>query len=132
MLQCDLEGSMPNVTISLSLPTNGSPLQDILVHPCVTSLDSAILTSSSIDAADDSAFSGPYKFPLTPPLDSFNLCYYTSQVNNLGEVGTLLIFIFMNSVVSKSSILLVQTRTFHELFTRRFRLFCSNQLLMTH
>ncbi|KAK2104254.1 AP-5 complex subunit mu-1 [Saguinus oedipus] len=71
---------MPNVTISLSLPTNGSPLQDILVHPCVTSLDSAILTSSSIDGMDDSAFSGPYKFPFTPPLESFNLCYYTSQV----------------------------------------------------
>ncbi|XP_059551093.1 AP-5 complex subunit mu-1 isoform X3 [Myotis daubentonii] len=78
--KCDLEGIMPNVTISLSLPTNGSPLQDILVHPCVTSLDSAILTSSSIDAMDDSAFSGPYKFPFTPPLESFNLCYYTSQV----------------------------------------------------
>ena len=93
---------MPNVTISLSLPTNGSPLQDILVHPCVTSLDSAILTSSSIDAMDDSAFSGPYKFPLTPPLESFNLCYYTSQVSNLGEVGTLLIFTSMNCVVRKS------------------------------
>lgn len=78
--KCDLEGIMPNVTISLSLPTNGSPLQDILVHPCVTSLDSAILTSSSIDAMDDSAFSGPYKFPFSPPLESFNLCYYTSQV----------------------------------------------------
>ncbi|KAG8511767.1 AP-5 complex subunit mu-1, partial [Galemys pyrenaicus] len=78
--KCDLEGIMPNVTVSLSLPTNGSPLQDILVHPCVTSLDSAILTSSSIDAMDDSAFSGPYKFPFTPPLESFNLCYYTSQV----------------------------------------------------
>ncbi|XP_045422569.1 AP-5 complex subunit mu-1 isoform X1 [Lemur catta] len=78
--KCDLEGIMPNVTISLSLPTNGSPLQDVLVHPCVTSLDSAILTSSSIDAMDDSAFSGPYKFPFTPPLESFNLCYYTSQV----------------------------------------------------
>nr|XP_021514741.1 AP-5 complex subunit mu-1 isoform X3 [Meriones unguiculatus] len=78
--KCDLEGSMPNVTISLNLPTNGSPLQDIIVHPCVTSLDSAILTSSSIDTMDDSAFSGPYKFPFTPPLESFNLCYYTSQV----------------------------------------------------
>ncbi|XP_075387938.1 AP-5 complex subunit mu-1 [Tenrec ecaudatus] len=78
--KCDLEGIMPNVTISLSLPTNGSPLQDILVHPCVTSLDSAVLTSTSIDAADDSAFSGPYKFPLTPPSEAFNLCYYTSQV----------------------------------------------------
>lgn len=89
VLQCDLEGIMPNVTISLSLPTNGSPLQDILVHPCVTSLDSAILTSSSLDAMDDSAFSGPYKFPFTPPLESFNLCYYTSQVNNLEKVETL-------------------------------------------
>ncbi|XP_076787249.1 AP-5 complex subunit mu-1 isoform X2 [Arvicanthis niloticus] len=78
--KCDLEGVMPNVTISLNLPTNGSPLQDIIVHPCVTSLDSAILTSSSIDTMDDSAFSGPYKFPFTPPLESFNLCHYTSQV----------------------------------------------------
>nr|XP_045010189.1 AP-5 complex subunit mu-1 isoform X2 [Jaculus jaculus] len=78
--KCDLEGIMPNVTISLNLPTNGSPLQDILVHPCVTSLDSAILTSSSLDTMDDSAFSGPYKFPFTPPLESFSLCYYTSQV----------------------------------------------------
>ena len=93
---------MPNVTISLSLPTNGSPLQDILVHPCVTSLDSAILTSSSIDAVDDSAFSGQYKFQLTPPLESFTLCYYTSQVSDLGEVGTLLVFISMNCVVRKS------------------------------
>lgn len=106
---------MPNVTISLSLPTNGSPLQDILVHPCVTSLDSAILTSSSIDTMDDSAFSGPYKFPFTPPLESFNLCYYTSQVNNLGNVETLLIFVFMNSVVSKLFILLAHMRTFHYL-----------------
>ncbi|KAG3272481.1 AP5M1-like, partial [Ictidomys tridecemlineatus] len=80
IFKCDLEGIMPNVTISLNLPTNGFPLQDILVHPCVTSLDSAILTSSNIDAVDDSAFSGPYKFPFTPPLESFNLCYYTSQV----------------------------------------------------
>ncbi|XP_050998926.1 AP-5 complex subunit mu-1 [Acomys russatus] len=78
--KCDLEGLMPNVTVSLNLPTNGSPLQDIIVHPCVTSLDSAILTSSSIDTVDDSAFSGPYKFPFTPPLESFNLCHYTSQV----------------------------------------------------
>lgn len=106
---------MPNVTISLSLPTNGSPLQDILVHPCVTSLDSAILTSSSIDPMDDSAFSGPYKFPLTPPLESFNLCYYTSQVNKLGKVGTVPIFIFMNSIISRSSILLVRKKT-QELF----------------
>lgn len=83
---------MPNVTVSLNLPTNGSPLQDILAHPCVTSLDSAILTSSSVDGMDDSAFSGPYKFPFIPPLESFNLCYYTSQVNNPGQGETLLIF----------------------------------------
>ncbi|XP_054828907.1 AP-5 complex subunit mu-1 [Eublepharis macularius] len=78
--KCDIEGAAPNVSISLNLPANGSPLQDILVHPCVTSLDAAVLTSSSVDAMDDSAFSGPYKFPLTPPPDLFNLCYYTSQV----------------------------------------------------
>ncbi|XP_030071004.1 AP-5 complex subunit mu-1 isoform X1 [Microcaecilia unicolor] len=78
--KCDLEEAMPHVIVSLNLPANGSPLQDILVHPCVASLDSAVLTSSSVDLTDDSAFSGPYKFPFTPPLDWFNLCYYTSQV----------------------------------------------------
>eukprot|EP00062_Callorhinchus_milii_P008748 gi/632951770/ref/XP_007891483.1/ PREDICTED: AP-5 complex subunit mu-1 isoform X1 [Callorhinchus milii] len=77
--KCDLEGIMPNVTISLNLPTNGSPLQDILVHPCVSAVDSSILTSNSVDT-DDSLFNGPYKFPFTPPLDVFKLCYYTSQV----------------------------------------------------
>ncbi|XP_025911974.1 AP-5 complex subunit mu-1 isoform X1 [Apteryx mantelli] len=78
--KCDIEGAAPNVTLSLNLPTNGSPLQDILVHHCVTSLDSAMLMASSVDALDDSAFSGPYKFPFIPPSDSFNLCSYTSQV----------------------------------------------------
>ncbi|MEE6494127.1 hypothetical protein FKM82_017028 [Ascaphus truei] len=78
--KCNLEAITANVMVSLNLPANGSPLQDILVHPCVTSVDSSMLTSSSVGVADDSAFNGPYKFPFTPPLDLFNLCYYTSQV----------------------------------------------------
>ncbi|XP_067895310.1 LOW QUALITY PROTEIN: AP-5 complex subunit mu-1 [Heterodontus francisci] len=78
--KCDLEGIMPTVTVSLNLPINGSPLQDILVHPCVSAVDSTILTFNSVDEMDDSLFNGPYKFPFTPPLDVFKLCYYTSQV----------------------------------------------------
>lgn len=78
--KCEVEGVLPNVTVTLSLPPNGSPLQDILVHPCVTSLDSCILTASSVDNSDGSAFSGPYKFPFSPPLEPFRLCCYTSQV----------------------------------------------------
>lgn len=78
--QCEVEGVLPNVTVTLTLPPNGSPLQDILVHPCVTSVDSSILTSNSVDNYDGSAFSGPYKFPFSPPLESFRLCSYTSQV----------------------------------------------------
>lgn len=78
--KCEVEGVLPNVTVTLSLPPNGSPLQDILVHPCVTSLDSSILTASSVDNCDGSAFSGPYKFPFSPPLEPFRLCSYTSQV----------------------------------------------------
>ncbi|CAJ0933440.1 unnamed protein product [Ranitomeya imitator] len=53
---------------------------DILVHPCVTSIDSSMLISSSVAVTDDSAFNGPYKFPFIPPFDLFQLCYYTSQV----------------------------------------------------
>lgn len=78
--KCEVEGVLPNVTVTLSLPPNGSPLQDILVHPCVTSLDSSILTASSVDNYDGSAFSGPYKFPFSPPLEPFRLCSYTSEV----------------------------------------------------
>jgi AP-5 complex subunit mu-1 len=75
-----VEGVLPNVTVTLTLPPNGSPLQDILAHPCVTSLDSSILNASSVDDGDGSAFSGPYKFPFCPPLEPFKLCSYTSQV----------------------------------------------------
>uniref|UniRef100_A0A671S2Y4 AP-5 complex subunit mu-1 n=1 Tax=Sinocyclocheilus anshuiensis TaxID=1608454 RepID=A0A671S2Y4_9TELE len=75
-----VEGVLPNVTITLTLPHNGSPLQDILVHPCVTSLDASILTACGVDENDGSAFSGPYKFPFSPPLELFRLCSYTSQV----------------------------------------------------
>ncbi|KAM9842345.1 AP-5 complex subunit mu-1 [Aulostomus maculatus] len=78
--KCDVEGVLPNVMVTLTLPPNGSPLQDILVHPCVTSLDSSILVSSSVDNFDSSGFSGPYKFPFSPPLEPFRLCSYTSQV----------------------------------------------------
>ncbi|KAI4879108.1 hypothetical protein NFI96_014437 [Prochilodus magdalenae] len=80
MCKCEVEGVLPNVTVTLTLPPNGSPLQDILVHPCVTSLDSSILAASSVDENDGSAFSGPYKFPFSPPLEPFRLCSYTSQV----------------------------------------------------
>ncbi|KAM8921749.1 AP-5 complex subunit mu-1 [Pelodytes ibericus] len=78
--KCNLEANTTNVTIALNLPANGSPLQDILVHPCVTSVDSSMLLSSSVALTDDSAFNGPYKFPFVPPVDLFHLCYYTSQV----------------------------------------------------
>ncbi|KAG8561061.1 hypothetical protein GDO81_015232 [Engystomops pustulosus] len=78
--KCNLETISPNVIVGLNLPANGSPLQDILVHPCVTSIDSSMLISSSVAATDDSAFNGPYKFPFIPPSDLFQLCYYTSQV----------------------------------------------------
>ncbi|XP_077477217.1 AP-5 complex subunit mu-1 [Stigmatopora argus] len=80
MCKCEVEGVLPDVTVTLTLPPNGSPLQDILVHHCVTSLDSSILTACSVDNSDGSSFSGPYKFPFSPPLEPFRLCGYTSQV----------------------------------------------------
>ncbi|KAG8449415.1 hypothetical protein GDO86_016168 [Hymenochirus boettgeri] len=80
LCKCNLEAITPNVIVGLNLPANGSPLQDILVHPCVTSVDSSMLISSSVAITDDSTFNGPYKFPFIPPSDLFHLCYYTSQV----------------------------------------------------
>ncbi|XP_034050689.1 AP-5 complex subunit mu-1 [Thalassophryne amazonica] len=78
--KCEVEGVLPNVTVTLTLPPNGSPLQDILVHPCVTSVDSTVLSPNSVDNGDSSSFSGPYKLPFSPPLETFRLCSYTSQV----------------------------------------------------
>lgn len=98
--QCEVEGVLPNVTVTLALPPNGSPLQDILVHPCVTSLDSSILTASSVDNCDGSAFSGPYKFPFSPPLEPFRLCSYTSQVKHTNKYlscHTLLLLVLCDS-----------------------------------
>ncbi|KAM9786591.1 AP-5 complex subunit mu-1 [Syngnathus typhle] len=80
MCKCEVEGVLPDVTVTLTLPPNGSPLQDIVVHHCVTSLDPSILTACSVDKYDGSSFSGPYKFPFSPPLEPFRLCGYTSQV----------------------------------------------------
>lgn len=39
-----------------------------------------MLMSTSAEPLHDSVYNGPYKFPFIPPSDSFNLCYYTSQV----------------------------------------------------
>lgn len=90
--QCDIEGSAPNVTLSLTLPTNAPPLQDIVVHHCVTSVDPAMLLSTSAEPLHDSVYNGPYKFPFIPPSDSFDLCYYTSQVTALSQLTFLWVF----------------------------------------
>ncbi|KAM9381002.1 LOW QUALITY PROTEIN: AP-5 complex subunit mu-1 [Phaethornis superciliosus] len=76
---CNIEGSAPNLTLSLNLLTDGPQLQDTVIHHFVTSVDPAMLMSSSDDPLDDSVCSEPYKFPLIPPSD-FNLCYYTIKV----------------------------------------------------
>ncbi|XP_063058436.1 AP-5 complex subunit mu-1 [Engraulis encrasicolus] len=88
MCKCEVEGVQPSITVTLSLPPNGSPLQDILAHPCVSALDTSTLTSSSMDPGDGSTFSGPYKFPFSPPLEPFRLCSYTSQVPVPPILGT--------------------------------------------
>ncbi|XP_070983881.1 AP-5 complex subunit mu-1 [Oncorhynchus clarkii lewisi] len=86
--KCEVEGVLPNVTVTLTLPPNGSPLMDVLVHPCVSSLDASVLTAMSVEDCDSSAFSGPYKFPFSPPLEPFRLCSYTSQVPVPPILGT--------------------------------------------
>ncbi len=84
--QCEVEGVLPNVTVTLTLPPNGSPLQDILVHPCVTSLDASILTACSVDENDGSAFQGHTSSPFHRLWSLFRLCCYTSQVKLILEI----------------------------------------------
>ncbi|KPP64445.1 AP-5 complex subunit mu-1-like [Scleropages formosus] len=70
--KCEVEGVLPNVMVTLTLPPNGSPLQDILVHPCVTSLDSSLLMASSV--------------PVPPILGSYQL---KEEENQLRVTATL-------------------------------------------
>ncbi|KAG7275420.1 hypothetical protein CRUP_033153 [Coryphaenoides rupestris] len=63
---CEVEGVLPSVTVTLSLPPNGSPLQDVLAHPCVTSLDSSIVSASSV--------------PVPPILGSYQLKEENNQL----------------------------------------------------
>lgn len=94
----DVEGSVPNITLSLNLLTNGPPLKDTVIRHFVTSSDTAMLMSSSAEPLDDSVYNGPYKFPFILPSDSFNLCYHTYQL-----VTSLTLVIFDSSSRDKNT-----------------------------
>uniref|UniRef100_S4RSQ2 AP-5 complex subunit mu-1 n=1 Tax=Petromyzon marinus TaxID=7757 RepID=S4RSQ2_PETMA len=78
--KCELD-STPDVSANLTLPANGVPLEDLLLHHCVLAPDPQLVCPLSVAAPNggDLSFTGPYRFRFVPPHDGFALCSYTAQ-----------------------------------------------------
>lgn len=66
--KAELEGVTPDITMNIS--SEGLPLDNILIHPCVQSAD-----TSSLGTTDTRPNSRRMRF--TPPLEMFTVCHYT-------------------------------------------------------
>ncbi|XP_071162634.1 AP-5 complex subunit mu-1-like [Mytilus edulis] len=66
--KAELEGVTPDITINIT--SDGLPLDNILIHPCVQSADTSNL--SSTDTRPNSR-----RIRFTPPLEMFTVCHYT-------------------------------------------------------
>ncbi|WAR19087.1 AP5M1-like protein [Mya arenaria] len=72
--KAELEGHTPTVTMTISQATEGevTPINHLLIHPCVQSADAYIL-----EEGRDRAI--PRRLRFTPPLEMFTLCHYTAE-----------------------------------------------------
>ena len=43
--QADLEGTIPEVTLNLSVPQDSPPLDNLIVHPCVQAADTQFVNT---------------------------------------------------------------------------------------
>ncbi|XP_045161059.2 AP-5 complex subunit mu-1-like isoform X2 [Mercenaria mercenaria] len=69
--KAELEGAMPTVTMTISQTTEGevTPLNHLIIHPCVQSADAYILEEGKERAI-------PRRVRFTPPLEKITLCHY--------------------------------------------------------
>lgn len=69
--KAELEGAIPTVTMTISQAIEGevTPLNHLLIHPCVQSADAYIL-----EEGKDRAI--PRRVRFTPPLEIITLCHY--------------------------------------------------------
>lgn len=70
--KAELEGTMPTVTMTISQATEGeiTPINNIIIHPCVQSADTYIQKDGNERAM-------PRRVRFTPPLEMITLCHYT-------------------------------------------------------
>ncbi|XP_062502986.1 AP-5 complex subunit mu-1-like isoform X3 [Corticium candelabrum] len=86
MCKAELEG-LPDVSVIITVPDEGSPLDHIVVHPCVQSGDTeeppllaqSLSESLAAAAASNSAALKSRKLKFSPPLESFVLCQYMAS-----------------------------------------------------
>ncbi|XP_048731973.1 AP-5 complex subunit mu-1-like isoform X2 [Ostrea edulis] len=69
----DLEVALSDITINLAYTSQESatPLDNLLIHPCVQSADCSMLQKGETKAA-------PRRIRFTPPTEMFTLCHYTA------------------------------------------------------
>jgi len=87
--KAELEGTMPTVTMTISHTAEGetTPLDHLLIHPCVQSADAYVLEEGRDRAV-------PRRVRFSPPLQMITLCHYTvCRTNTLPITGSFEMFV---------------------------------------
>lgn len=71
--KAELEGTMPTITMTISQQGEGeiTPLNHLVIHPCVQSADAHVIEDGGHHAI-------PRRVRFTPPLEKIPLCHYTA------------------------------------------------------
>ncbi|XP_071791604.1 AP-5 complex subunit mu-1-like [Asterias amurensis] len=77
--KADLEGVIPEVTVTLTVPNDSPPLDNLMVHPCVQGGDTRLLESGSPGTTTLKMPKRSLRF--MPPREGFTLGYYTSSTS---------------------------------------------------
>ncbi|XP_071962406.1 AP-5 complex subunit mu-1-like [Antedon mediterranea] len=77
--KAELEGMIPDVSMALSVPSDATPLDHLIVNPCVHQADAQIDGGIKFSGRRGSTAPLMRKIRFTPPLEMFTLCHYTSS-----------------------------------------------------
>ncbi|XP_033109120.1 AP-5 complex subunit mu-1-like isoform X2 [Anneissia japonica] len=77
--KAELDGMIPDVSMALSVPADATPLDHLIVSPCVQQADAQIIEGAKISGRRGSTAPVMRKIRFTPPPEMFTLCHYTSS-----------------------------------------------------
>ncbi|KAL3872736.1 hypothetical protein ACJMK2_035940 [Sinanodonta woodiana] len=89
--KAELECVMPEITVTVSQAADGeiTPLDHLLIHPCVQSADTSI-----IDPGAGQVRANPRRVRFSPPNEMVTLCHYTaSRIQGIPITGSFEMFV---------------------------------------